>query len=94
MSNYWPHPTPNEKAHLADPSAIDIAKLVKLGYGLLPHPRFYPGLVPRDFFLIPNLKFYLRMEIGVERLCYRRHGDLLRRPLENIYFRRVKEVGK
>ena len=32
------------------------AKLVELGYELLPHPPYHPDLAPRDFFLFSNLK--------------------------------------
>jgi len=32
------------------------AKLVELGYELLPHPPYTPDLAPCDFFLFPNLK--------------------------------------
>ncbi len=33
-----------------------MAKLVELGYKLLPHPLYSPDLAPCDFFLFPNLK--------------------------------------
>jgi len=37
-------------------SALAKAKLVELGYELLPHPPYSPDLAPCDFFLFPNLK--------------------------------------
>ena len=37
-------------------SAVVTAKLVELGYELLPHPPYSPDLAPCDFFLFPNLK--------------------------------------
>ena len=37
-------------------SAVITAKLVELGYELLPHPPYSPDLAPCDFFLFPNLK--------------------------------------
>jgi len=41
---------------LAHTSALSKAKLVELGYELLPHPPNTPDLAPCDFFLFPNLK--------------------------------------
>ena len=43
----------NAPAHT---SAVVTAKLVELGYELLPHPPYSPDLAPCDFFLVPNLK--------------------------------------
>jgi len=43
----------NAPAHT---SALAKAKLVELGYELLPHPPYSPYLSPCDFFLFPNLK--------------------------------------
>lgn len=43
----------NAPAHT---SAVATAKLVELGYELLPHPPYSPGLALCDFFLFPNLK--------------------------------------
>jgi len=43
----------NAPAHT---SALAKAKLVELGYELLPHPPCSPDLAPCDFFLFPNLK--------------------------------------
>jgi len=40
----------------AHTSALAKAKLVELGYELLPHPPYFPDLAPCDLFLIPNLK--------------------------------------
>ena len=40
----------------AHTSADATAKLVELGYELLPHPPYSPDLGPCDFFLFPNLK--------------------------------------
>ena len=37
-------------------SAVATAKLVELGYELLPHPPYSPDLALCDFFLFPNLK--------------------------------------
>ena len=37
-------------------SAVATAKLLELGYELLPHPPYSPDLAPCDFFLFPNLK--------------------------------------
>jgi len=31
-------------------------KTTRLGYELIPHPPYSPDLIPRDFFLFPNLK--------------------------------------
>jgi len=42
----------NAPAHT---SALGKAKLVELGYKLLPHPPYSPDLAPCDFFLLPNL---------------------------------------
>jgi len=43
----------NAPAHT---SALAKAKLVELGYELLPDPPYSPDLDPCDFFLFPNLK--------------------------------------
>jgi len=43
----------NAPAHT---SALAKAKLVELGYELLPHPPYSSDLAPSDFFLFPNLK--------------------------------------
>jgi len=43
----------NAPAHT---SALAKAKLVELGYELLPHPPYSPDLAPCDLFLFPNLK--------------------------------------
>ncbi|GFY26793.1 mariner Mos1 transposase [Trichonephila clavipes] len=43
----------NAQAHT---SALAAAKLIKLGYELLPHPPYSPDLAPCDFFLFFNLK--------------------------------------
>ena len=43
----------NAPAHT---SAVVTAKLVELGYELLPHPPYSPDVAPCDFFLFPNLK--------------------------------------
>jgi len=43
----------NATAHT---SALAKAKLVELGYELLPHPPYSPDLAPCDFLLFPNLK--------------------------------------
>jgi len=43
----------NAPAHT---SALAKAKLVELGYELLPHPHYSPDLAQCDFFLFPNLK--------------------------------------
>jgi len=40
----------------ANTSALAKAKLVELGYELLPHPPYSPDLAPCDFFLLPSLK--------------------------------------
>ncbi len=40
----------------AHSSAVTMAKLVELGYELLPNPPYSPDLTPRDFFWFPNLK--------------------------------------
>jgi len=40
----------------AHTTALAKAKLVELGYELLPHPPYSPDLAPCDFFLFPNLK--------------------------------------
>jgi len=34
----------------------ELAKLHELGFELIPHPSYSPDLVPREFFLFPNLK--------------------------------------
>ncbi|XP_033222542.1 histone-lysine N-methyltransferase SETMAR-like [Belonocnema kinseyi] len=36
-----------------------VAKIYKLGYGLLPHPVYSPDLAPCDYFLFPKLKKWL-----------------------------------
>ena len=46
----------NDNMALANTSAVATAKLVELGYELLPHPPYSPDLVPCDFFLFSNLK--------------------------------------
>ena len=43
----------NAPAHT---SVVATAKLVELGYELLPHSPYSPDLAPCDFFLFPNLK--------------------------------------
>ena len=43
----------NTPAHT---SAVATAKLIELGYELLPHPPYSPDLAPCEFFLFPNLK--------------------------------------
>src|ERR1700712_1634247 len=43
----------------AHSSAVATAKLVNLGYELLPHPPYSPDLAPCDFFLFPNMKKWL-----------------------------------
>jgi histone-lysine N-methyltransferase SETMAR len=43
----------------AHSSAVATAKLVDLGYELLPHPPYSPDLAPCDFFLFPNMKNWL-----------------------------------
>jgi len=66
MPNHWADPI---RPHLAKKkvlfhhdnapahtSALAKAKLVELGYELLPHPPYFPGLAPCVFFLFPNLK--------------------------------------
>ena len=30
------------------------------GFEVLPHPPYSPGMAPRDFYLLPELKSYLR----------------------------------
>ena len=40
----------------ANTSVVATAKLVELGYELLPHPPYSPDLAPCDFFLFPNFK--------------------------------------
>lgn len=42
----------------------------------------------------PTWKSYSRAEILVEWGCYHRHGGLLWRTLENLFFRLVKKVGE
>ena len=41
---------------------VATAKLVELGYELLPHPPYSPDLVPCNSFLFPNLKKLLAGE--------------------------------
>lgn len=43
----------------AHSSHVATAKLVELGYELLPHPPYSPDLAPCDFFLFPNMKKWL-----------------------------------
>ena len=62
-------------------SAVATAKLVELGYELLPHPPYSPYLAQPD----RNLSYEIE-SVG-------RHGGLLCRPPENVFFRWVKEVG-
>ena len=52
--------------------------------------RFYPV---RLLFVSKLKKVTRRAEIRVEWGGYRPHGGLLCRPPENVFFRRVKEVG-
>ena len=40
----------------AHTSAVATAKLVELGYELLPHPPYSPDLAPCDFFCVSKLK--------------------------------------
>ena len=47
----------------------------------------------RRLFVSKLEKVTRRAEIWVEWGSYRRHGGLLCRPPENVFFRRVKEVG-
>ena len=68
----------------------------RISYELLPHPPYSPDLAPYDFFLFPNMKVTRQAEICVEWVeleLNRRHGGLLCSPPENVFFRRVKEVG-
>jgi len=66
MPNHWADPI---RPHLAKKkvlfhhdnapahtSALAKAKLVELGYKLLPHLPYSPDFAPCDFFLFPNLK--------------------------------------
>lgn len=43
----------------AHSSHVATAKLVELGYEVLPHPPYSPDLAPCDFFLFPNFKKWL-----------------------------------
>lgn len=47
----------NAPAHT---SAVARAKIVELGYELLPHQPYSPDLAPCDYFLFPQLKYSLR----------------------------------
>lgn len=50
----------NAPAHTC---AVATAKLVELGYEVVPHPAYSPDLAPSDFFLFPNLKKSLAGQI-------------------------------
>jgi len=72
MPNYWADTPPNCRKYSpifakkkvffhhdnvpAHTSVLAKAKLVELGYKLLPHSLYSPDLAPCDFFLFPNLK--------------------------------------
>lgn len=46
----------NAPAHA---SAIVAAKLLEIGFQLVPHPPYSPDLAPSDYYLFPNLKKWL-----------------------------------
>lgn len=46
----------HDKTPVANTYADATAKLIELGYKLLPHPLYSPDLASCDFFLFPNLK--------------------------------------
>ena len=80
----------------AQTSAFATAKLVELGYELLSHPPYSPDLAQCDLrlhFVSKREKVTRRAEIWVDWGGYRRHRGLLCRSPENVFFRRVKEVG-
>jgi histone-lysine N-methyltransferase SETMAR len=40
----------------AHSSGVVAAKLMELGFQLVPHPLFSPDLAPSDYYLFPNMK--------------------------------------
>ena len=78
----------NAPAHT---SAIVTAKLVELGYELLPHSPYSPDLAPCDFFLFPNLK----KSLAGQKFESNEEAIAVMEPYfaENVFFRRIKEVG-
>ena len=47
----------NARVHMC---VVSMAKFHELRYELLPHPPYSPDLAPSDYFLLPNLKKWLR----------------------------------
>jgi transposase len=44
---------------LAHSSGVVAAKLMELGFQLVPHPPYSPDLAPSDYYLFPNMKKWL-----------------------------------
>ena len=44
----------------AHKGAVAMAKLYELRYELVPHPPYSPDLAPSDYYLLPDLKKWLR----------------------------------
>jgi histone-lysine N-methyltransferase SETMAR len=58
-------------------SGVVAAKLMELGFQLVPHPPYSPDLAPLDYYLFPNMKkrlagrrFYSNKEVIVEMNSY------------------------
>jgi histone-lysine N-methyltransferase SETMAR len=43
----------------AHSSGVVVAKLLELGFQLVPHPPYSPDLAPLDYYLCPNMKKWL-----------------------------------
>jgi len=61
----------------AHSSGVVAAKLMELGFQLVPHPPFSPDLAPSDYYLFPNMKkwlagrrFYSNEEVIAETNAY------------------------
>jgi len=61
----------------AHPSGVVAAKLMELGFQLVPHPLYSLDLAPSDYYLFPNMKkwlagrrFYSNEEVTAETNAY------------------------
>lgn len=68
----------------ANMSPVVAAKFHDLHFKLLPHGPYFPDLVPRDYFLFPNLKiwlpgqkFTLNDEVKADMRSFYRVGQIL-----------------
>ena len=80
---------------LAHTSSVATAKLVELCYELLPHRLYSPDFALCDIFLLPNLKKSLAGQKfkSNEEVIAATEAYFACRPPENVFFRRVEEVG-